>query len=369
MTSGKNVHYAMVMRYMAPIILFAIILQYSSCSDNYVPPKQDPNDPSKLDWLIPRSSIINRGIATDSLPPVSSPAFVSGGQVTLNDNDRILAVNILGEFRVYPEKILNYHEVVNDVIKNKNIAITYCPLTGTSMAWDVTNLQGITTKFAATTYIYNCNDILFDNTAKSYWQQLYSKCVAGSYSGFQVSNLGVLETTWSNWKSMFPAAKVLSTATGYKYNYNIDPYAGYAKVDTLPFFASPVDKRLPLKERVLGLIVGDHAKVYQFSSFADSLSLVEDNFQGLSVVVAGSRNRNFIVCFERRVTGGPELEFSIDTEASNIIMIDNEGTKWDIFGNGVDGPGRGQRLNITNATMGYWFAFGAMYPDALIYTP
>ena len=168
---------------------------------------------------------------------------------------------------------------------------------------------------------------------------------------------------------MFPAAKVLSTATGYNFNYKVDPWAGYDKVDSLPFFTSPVDKRLPLKERVLGLVVGDRAKVYRFSSFADSLSLIEDNFQGLSVILAGSRNRDFLVCYERRVADGPELTFTVDTEANNIIMKDNEGTKWDIFGNGVDGPGRGQRLNIPVTMMGYWFAFGAMYPDALIYTP
>ena len=369
MSSGKKSINAIVIRYLVPVILVTVLMQYSSCSDETQTPKKDPNDPSKLDWLIPRAQIINRGIESDSLPPISSPAFVSGTQVNYKDNDRVIAVNILGEFRVYPEKILGYHEVVNDVIKNKNVAITYSPLTGTAMAWDVTNLQGITTTFSATNYLYNCNDILYDEKAASYWQQMYSKCVAGDYSGFQVTNLGVLETTWGNWKSMFPAAKVLSTATGFSYNYNVDPWAGYDKVDSLPFFTSPVDNRLPLKERVLGLVVGDRAKIYRLSSFADSLSLIEDNFQGLSVVLAGSKSRDFIVCFERRVTDGPELEFTVDTEASNIVMIDTEGTKWDIFGNGVDGPGRGQRLIIPTAMIGYWFAFGAMYPDALIYTP
>ena len=50
-------------------------------------------------------------------------------------------------------------------------------------------------------------------------------------------------------------------------------------------------------------------------------------------------------------------------------MEDSEGTRWDIFGNGVDGPRRGEHLNTTNSMMGYWFAFGAMFPDALIYAP
>ncbi len=344
------------------------LLEYSSCNNNYVAPKQNPDDPSKLDWLIPKSAIINRGISQDSIPSLSSPAFVSPLQISLNDTDRIIGVDILGEFRVYPEKILAYHEVVNDVIKNKDIAVTYCPLTGTPMVFETTNVQGITPTLSATTYIYNSNHILYDDNSKSYFQQMYSKFVAGTFSGYPLSNFAVVETTWASWKTMFPSAKVLSPNTGYKFNYNVDPYSGYTSTDSLDFFTSPLDNRLPLKEKVLGLIVGDHAKVYRLSSFGDSVKVIQDNFQGLSVVLAGSRKRDFIVCYERRIANGPELDFSVNTEASNIIMEDSEGTKWDIFGNGVDGPRRGQILTPTNSMMGYWFAFGAMFPDALIYS-
>ncbi len=351
------------------MLLILWLLQIISCQTNLQPPN-NPNDPSKLDWLIPRNSIINRGITKDSLPPINNPNFINSSQVTLNDNDLVIGVNILGIFKVYPENIMAYHDVVNDVIKNKKIAVSYCPYTGTSMVWETTNLQGISPAFSATNYLYNSNDILYDSISQSYFQQMLSKYVAGSLSGYTLNNFGIVETTWSTWKYMFPGTQVMSPATGFSYNYKLDPYAAYKKSDSIYFYTTPIDKRLALKEKVLGLVVGGHAKIYRMSSFADTVSVIQDNFQGLSVVLAGSQKLNFIVCYESKIPNGPELTFTPHShEASNIIMIDNEGNKWDIFGNAVDGPRRGQHLTATNSMMGYWFAFGAMFPDPLIYAP
>jgi hypothetical protein len=356
------------MKYLCFIAGFLVLLQFSSCLVAPQTPNQNPDDnPALLDWLIPKNAIIDRGAGNDSIPPILEPSFMSPGQVHLKDNDLVIGVNVEGEFRVYPHNILNYHEVVNDVIKNKRVTITYSPYSGSAMAWETTNLNGLITTFSISRLIYNSNHILHDKDSKSYWQQMYSQCVAGSMKAFHVDNFGVVETTWSNWKFMFPSARVLSTATGYKFNYNADPYSQYASSDTIEFLTQPIDPRLPVKERVHTLVVGTHAKVYRFSSFADSVSVIQDNFQGLSVVLAGSKSRNFIVSYQRRVPNGPELDFSVNTDANNFIMVDSEGTKWDIFGVAVDGPRIGQRLNPTQSMMAYWFAVGAMYPDALIY--
>ena len=356
------------MKYTCIIFALFIALQYSSCKTNIQSPSQNPDDnPALLNWLIPKNEILNRGAGNDSIPAILEPAFMSPGQVHLKDSDLVVGVNVEGEFRVYPHNILNYHEVVNDIIKNRRVTITYCPYSGTAMAWETTNLNGLITTFAISKLIYNSNHILYDKVSKSYWQQMYSKCVAGSMQAFQLTNYGIVETTWANWKFMFPSVRVLSTATGYHFNYNIDPYSKYASTDTIVFYTQPIDNRLPLKERVHALVVGGHVKVFRFNSFADSISVIQDNFQGLSVVLAGSKSRNFIVSYERRIPNGPELDFSVNTDANNFIMVDNEGTKWDIFGVGVDGPRIGQRLNPTQSMMAYWFAVGGMFKDALIY--
>jgi hypothetical protein len=235
------------------------------------------------------------------------------------------------------------------------------------MVWETNNIQGISTTFGISGLIYNSNHILYDKSTKSYWLQMYSKCVAGDFEALLLNCNQVVETTWANWKAMFPSARVLSTQTGYNYDYSIDPYPGYAISDTIEFYTQPIDRRLPLKERIHALIVGDRARVYRYNSFPDGITVIQENFQGVDLVIAGSQSRNFIVSFERKLPSGPLLDFSPDSEAANIILIDNEGTRWDIFGTGVDGPRKGQQLTPTYSMIGYWFAIGAMYPDALIY--
>lgn len=48
-------------------------------------------------------------------------------------------------------------------------------------------------------------------------------------------------------------------------------------------------------------------------------------------------------------------------------MIDSEGTSWDVTGKAVRGPRAGDRLETITQFMGYWFSWGAFYPDIVIY--
>ena len=54
----------------------------------------------------------------------------------LKGRDRVLGVSINGAARAYPIRILNYHEIVNDVIGGTAAVITYCPLCGSGTAFN-----------------------------------------------------------------------------------------------------------------------------------------------------------------------------------------------------------------------------------------
>ncbi len=98
-----------------------------------------------------------------------------------------------------------------------------------------------------------------------------------------------------------------------------------------------------------------------------SLALLQDEVNGQQVVLAGSQFHGFIVSFERKLEDGTVLSFSPVQDELPIIMSDNEGNEWDLFGKAVKGPRIGQELNPTKSCMGYWFAFGAMYPGVEIH--
>jgi hypothetical protein len=94
---------------------------------------------------------------------------------------------------------------------------------------------------------------------------------------------------------------------------------------------------------------------------SQSVTLIQDEFEDTPIVVAGSSGKNFIVSFKRTLEDGTLLDFSVAEAPLPIIMVDNEGNSWDIFGKAVDGARKGERLTPTRSMMGYWFIFNAMY--------
>lgn len=89
--------------------------------------------------------------------------------------------------------------------------------------------------------------------------------------------------------------------------------------------------------------------------------LIQETFAGKPIVVAGSQRRNWVVAFERQ-HGGDLLDFQPADEPFPVIMMDQNGTKWDVLGRAVSGPMKGAALTPLNASMGFWFVFSASYP-------
>ena len=96
------------------------------------------------------------------------------------------------------------------------------------------------------------------------------------------------------------------------------------------------------------------------------IRVVEDEFEGQQIVVAGSRSLNFLVSFYREYDG-THLNFSPVINELPVIMKDDSGNKWDIFGYATEGPAKGNRLSPTQSLIGYWFSFGTFYPGIEIY--
>ncbi len=357
------------MRILITIALLVLISSFFACDISVENPTPDPTEnPQFANWLIPKNQIINRGTPDDMIPSIDDPKFLTTSKVDfLEDDDLVLGISVNSEFRAYPINILNYHEVVNDAFMNHEIMIAYSPLSGSSAAWDRDDLRGIASTFGISEFIFKSNHILYDRATQSHWLPLTFTCVNGQLEGLNADQYEIIETTWANWKTMFPGTRILSPDAASDFNYDVDIYEDYKKSDTIHFLTQPLDDRLFRKERVHAVIVGERAKVYRFDSFADPVSVVMDNFQGLAIVVVASPSNQYISSFESRIPGGSEIDFTINNDAPNIVMQDNQGNKYDIFGLAVDGPNKGRLLTPTVSMMGYWFAVAAMYPDPIIY--
>lgn len=94
--------------------------------------------------------------------------------------------------------------------------------------------------------------------------------------------------------------------------------------------------------------------------------LIQDEFEGNKIIIAGNALNQYIVSFYRTLND-ELLEFTCSSKTLPVIMDDNKGNSWNIFGYAIDGPDKGQRLRPTQSLMGYWFSFAAFYPGLQVY--
>ena len=99
----------------------------------------------------------------------------------------------------------------------------------------------------------------------------------------------------------------------------------------------------------------------------DPISVINDTLNNKDIVVIGSQTYNFAVAYKRTMSDGTSLEFQPVQDGLPIVMIDSEGTSWNIMGRAVSGPRAGTQLSRLNQFVGYWFAWAAFYPDIELY--
>lgn len=317
-------------------------------------------------WLIPQDKVKDGGPGKDGIPALENPEYIPVSQVTtLNPNDLVVGIRINGQVLAFPHRILDYHEIVNDAFGATGMVLSYCPLTGSAMAWKEDGTGEYT--FGVSGLLYNSNLILYDRLTDSYWSQMFLLCVRGARSEEEPKMMHVIETSWSSFRMFYPNAMVLSQNTGYSPNYSQYPYGDYKTSNRLIFEAdNPTDTRLHKKERVHGIIKSlAKTTVYPINHFPAAMTVFEDTIDGMEVVVAGSSEKNFAVSF--LMDGNAPASFTALQDQLPVILEDNEGNKWDVFGKAVSGPRAGDQLTPTTSFTAYWFAWTAFYPGSDIY--
>ena len=322
--------------------------------------------------IIDRFSLADGGPGPDGIPPLELPAFhADTSPGSIEASELVVGVKVGDDVRAYPHAILNWHEVVNDRFTvngfPERATLSYCPLTGSAVLWDSFGLDEDET-FGTSGALYNSNLVLYDRATSSYWAQMMEQAILGERVTWIPDRLQVVETTWGTWREMYPQTRLLSRDTGFSRDYDDYPYGSFREDNSLLFDVNNAnDNRLHRKERVLGINVGDASKVYPVSGFSNAVEVLNDTVGDMSVVVAGSSGSNFAVVYNRQLEDCTVLEFQAVQGELPVVMEDNEGNRWDIFGQAVSGPRTGWRLQKTNSYIAYWYAWTAFFPNNSIH--
>lgn len=234
-----------------------------------------------------RENLRAGGPPKDGIPALTEPPFMAARDASyLQPGDRVIGFVNGAEARAYPLRILNYHEIVNDVVADLPVAVTYCPLCDSVAAFDRRTTDGVR-EFGVSGLLYNSNVIMFDRGSRpeSLWSQLKAEGIAGPGARKPLKSLPVELTTWHDWRSRYLQTKVLSPQTGHARDYTRNPYAGYFHQPGLMFPARPMSGRLPTKERVLGVWTDTAARAYPASAFGRERRRIADEIDGKKVVI------------------------------------------------------------------------------------
>jgi len=120
---------------------------------------------------IPQNEILPGGPPRDGIPSIDQPHLIKPSDVDfLGEGDRVISVKIGNEVRAYPLRILNWHEIVNDQIGDEPVAVTYCPLAGTSIVFD-RQVNGRKLSLGVSGLLYQSTLIMYDRETESLWPQ------------------------------------------------------------------------------------------------------------------------------------------------------------------------------------------------------
>ena len=320
-------------------------------------------------WIIPESEVVDGGPGQDGIPAIDRPVMQRASEVPDREilaSELVVGVLHEGTIHAYSYNILNWHEVVNDSINFNDFVVSYCPLTGSTVAWDADD--GLAnTEFGVSGLLYNSNLILYDRESGSRWSQMLQQSVQGSRIRERPARIQVVETTWSTWRNMYPDSFVMTRSTGFSRDYDAYPYGSYRFDMELLFPVSRTDNRLHPKTRVIGIHSATASKVYQIDGFGNTTQAINDQFNDEPIVVVGNSGADIAVIYSRELSDGTILDFSaLDAQLPNILQ-DTEGNVWDVFGTAVSGPRAGERLAMTDSFTAMWFAWVAFFEDPEIY--
>ncbi|MCH7935004.1 MAG: DUF3179 domain-containing protein, partial [Gemmatimonadetes bacterium] len=205
------------------------------------------------------------GAPRDAIPALTDPPLVAATDDEadyLLPTDRVIGLNLPSGFLAVPHNILWWHEIVN--LTDSNLAVTYCPLTGSSMVFHRAAVDGA--NFGVSGLLFNNNLIMFDRKEflgepTTLWPQMLAAGRCGPLEPKALTMFPVIEIEWGDWVELHPDTRVVSKRTGISRLYRADlyPYGDYEVEDNASFLypVSNLDLRRPPKERVLGIPDGE----------------------------------------------------------------------------------------------------------------
>lgn len=298
------------------------------------------------------------GVARDGIPPLKGPTMMTAADADYLEDDHIVfGVEIAGDARAYPRRILAWHEMVKDVVGNVSVNGVYCTLCGTMILYR-TEVDGTHYELGTSGFLYRSNKLMYDHDTESMWSTITGEPVLGPLvgKGIKLEPLYLVTTTWGQWKTLHPDTQVLSLETGHERDYGEGvAYRNYFATDELMFAVPFEDRRLRNKDEVLALRFGANDLPIAIEvAFLAQTPLVHGRHDGVAYAVLTDRSG------ANRVYASAGRRFASYDGATQVT--DSEGNRWKLHEEALVRDD-GARLERLPAHRAFWFGWHAAHPE------
>ena len=324
--------------------------------------------------------IVWGGVMVDGIPALDNATMIPAANANyLNGNEPVFGISINGDNRAYPLRILDWHEMANDVIGGVPVSLAYCTLCGAGVAYDGRASNGDEYTFGSSGFLFRSNKLMYDRQTRTLWNQLTGEPVLGKLAGsdIKLNLLPVVVSTWDAWVTQHPDTTVLDINTGYNRPYN--PGAAYGHYFIAEETMFPVWQRsnlLPNKNRIFALEIEDIAKAYPVEILAKE-QVINDTIGQTDLVLIASRGE-ITVSGESQSAGevfynaGGEVRAyarmsqTFSPAQNPDTVLDSGGRVWQITEEALIGP-EGELAPRINGHLAFWFGWYSFFPQTLLY--
>lgn len=324
------------------------------------------------DFLVPTAprsisaqEVMWGGVTVDGIPPLNDPRFVAPGEAAswILASDQVIGVEINGDARAYPRRIIDWHEMVNDTVGGVPVSLAYCTLCGSAILYDG-RFGGTVYRFGTSGLLYRSNKLMYDHETRTLWEQYTGEPVWGDLVGrdIRLKTLPVVHTTYAEWLHGHPDTKVLDIETGFRRDYG--PGVAYADywADPQLMFPAP-DRRGPLdvKDEVYAVRLDGELTAYPIELLKDR-GHIQDRIARRDVVVFVTADGSGARAYERDGVSFTSYDPADATAGSA------DGRTWQVSESALLGAD-GTRLERLPGHNSFWFAVvnhtanGRLYED------
>lgn len=300
------------------------------------------------------------GVAQDGIPPLRNPAMIAAADASyLDDDDVVFGVEINGDARAYPQRILAWHEMFVDDIGGTNYAGVYCTLCGAVILYE-TQHDEVQHALGTSGFLYRSNKLMYDKDTQSLWNTTWGEPVIGQLVGndIRLARSYVVTSTWGEWRRRHPQSSVLSLQTGHQRDYGEGvAYQDYFATDKLMFDVPIKDARLKNKDEILAL---------QFPAVTEErLAISADYLKTHPVYQHQLGSQQFVVLTDgsgaNRVYETQGVVF--DKYDGDVTVVDDEGNAWTLTEAQLLKADSSDTLKRLPAHRAFWFGWVAAWKD------